>query len=326
MNRCSNEILLARLHSRHAAATPLLYPVSVRRHALDVARLGDCDHHVLFCNQILDVELFGGVDDFGSALVAEALANVGQLVLEDLHLRVVVLENVLQLTDRLLQVLVFLFYLVPLEACKPLQRHGQNRLCLDLAQLETRRQPLPRFVRIGGVPYQLDCGVYVVQGDAQAFEDMGPCLGLGQVEAGAAQNHVVPVLDVVLQHLLEIEDLRAAVDDCQHHHPEGRLQHAVREKLVENDFGLGRPFQLDDDTHAAAPGFVADGGDILDGLVAHQVGHLLKQRRLVDKKRDLGDDDVLASVSPRLDMGACAHLDRTPTCAVRHLHPVHPLG
>jgi hypothetical protein len=38
--------------------------------------------------------------------------------------------------------------------------------------------------------------------------------------------------------------------------------------------------QLDDDAHAVAVGFVADVGDALDALVAHQFGDLLDHRSL----------------------------------------------
>ena len=52
--------------------------------------------------------------------------------------------------------------------------------------------------------------------------------------------------------------------------------------------------ELDDDAHAVAVGLVAQVGDALDPLVAHQVGDLLDQLRLVDLVGDLGDDDRLS--------------------------------
>ena len=68
--------------------------------------------------------------------------------------------------------------------------------------------------------------------------------------------------------------------------------------------------ELDHDAHAVAVGLVAQVGDALDRLLAHQLGDLLDQPRLVHLVRDLGDDDRLP-VARRwvLDLGAGAHLD-----------------
>ena len=49
--------------------------------------------------------------------------------------------------------------------------------------------------------------------------------------------------------------------------------------------------QIDDDAHAVAIRLVADVGDALDRLLAHELGDALDQPRLVDLVRDLGDDD-----------------------------------
>ena len=51
--------------------------------------------------------------------------------------------------------------------------------------------------------------------------------------------------------------------------------------------------ELDHDAHAVAVGLVAQVGDALDLLLAHQLGDALDQPRLVDLVGDLGDDDRL---------------------------------
>ena len=58
--------------------------------------------------------------------------------------------------------------------------------------------------------------------------------------------------------------------------------------------------QLDDDAQALAVRLVAQVGDPLERLVAHQLGDLLDQLRLVDLVRDLGDDDRAAVALGRL--------------------------
>ena len=82
-------------------------------------------------------------------------------------------------------------------------------------------------------------------------------------------------------------------------------------EVVEHDLGHFAALQLDDDAHAVAIGFVAQIGDALDGLLAHQLGDLLEQPRLVDLIRDLGDDDrELVALLALLDRRAGAHHDR----------------
>ena len=73
---------------------------------------------------------------------------------------------------------------------------------------------------------------------------------------------------------------------------------------------IGVALQFDDDAVALAVALVADVGNALDALVAHQLGHLLDHRRLVHLVGNLGDDDGFAVVAARLDVDAAAHDDR----------------
>ena len=73
--------------------------------------------------------------------------------------------------------------------------------------------------------------------------------------------------------------------------PKRRLQLRVLVEIVEHDLRHLAAAQLDDDAHAVAVGLVAKIGDALDGLLAHELGDLLEQPRLVHLIRDLGDDD-----------------------------------
>ena len=94
--------------------------------------------------------------------------------------------------------------------------------------------------------------------------------------------------------LEQVQHLRPAVDDREHDDAEGRLQRGVLVEVVQDDFRHLAALELDHDPHAVAVGLVAQVGDAFDLLVAHQLGDLLDQPRLVDLVRDLGDDDRLA--------------------------------
>ena len=91
-------------------------------------------------------------------------------------------------------------------------------------------------------------------------------------------------------------------------------------KLVEHHVRHGVALDLDDDAHAVAVGFVAQVGDALDLLLAHELRDLLDQRRLVHLIRDLGDDDRLALLADLLHLGLGPHDDGAAARGVGRLH------
>ena len=105
--------------------------------------------------------------------------------------------------------------------------------------------------------------------------------------------------------------------------PKLRLQLRVLVEIVENDLANLAALQVDDDAHAVAIGFVANVGDALDGLLAHQLGDALDQPRLVDLIRNRVDDDRRAIAFLRdLDLGLRAHDHRAAAGEVRLLDAV----
>ena len=56
-----DEVAVLHVHPGHAAAAALLLAVGGQRQRLDVAGLGDRDHHLLVGDQVLDVDLVLGV-------------------------------------------------------------------------------------------------------------------------------------------------------------------------------------------------------------------------------------------------------------------------
>ena len=89
--------------------------------------------------------------------------------------------------------------LLALEAGQPLQLHVEDRLRLELRQLELQLQALARFGGALRSANQLDHFVEVIERDLEAFEDMGPGLGLAQLELGPAPDDFAAELDEVLE-------------------------------------------------------------------------------------------------------------------------------
>ena len=126
----------------------------------------------------------------------------------------------------------------------------------------------------------------MIERDLQPFEDVIARLGLPQLELGAAPDDFAAELDEALDQLEQVQHLRPAADDREHDDAEARLQRRVLVEVVENDLRHFAALQLDDDPHAVAIGFVAQVGDALDRLLAHQIGDPLDQLRLVDLIRE----------------------------------------
>ena len=133
---------------------------------------------------------------------------------------------------------------------------------------------------------------------------------LAQVEHGAARDDLAPVPQERLEHVLEVHQLRLAVQQRDHVDAEHGLHRRLLVEVVEDDVRDLAALQLDHDAHAVLVGLVAQLRDALDQLAAHQVGDALEQPRLVHLVRQLGDDDRLAAVRvDLLDLGLRPHDD-----------------
>ena len=159
----------------------------------------------------------------------------------------------------------------------------------------------------------------------QAFEDVRARLGLAQLELGAPPDDLAAELDEVLDDVDERQHARPAADDRQHDDAERRLQLRVLVEVVEDDLGHLAALQLDDDPHAVAVGLVAQIGDALDRLLAHELGDVLEQPLLVDLVRNLGDDDRdLVALLRLLGRGLGAQRDRAAAGRVGVEDPLAP--
>src|SRR5262245_36634003 len=122
-------VVLLQVHAHHALAAAALLTVRGHGEALDVVRARDRDHHVLFRDQVLELELALGGDDLRAAVVALAvdLFDLEQLLPDQRIDPRLVAEDRPQLADPLHQVLVLVLDPLSLERAQRPQPQVEER-------------------------------------------------------------------------------------------------------------------------------------------------------------------------------------------------------
>ena len=322
-------------HARAALAAAILRPVKRQRHALDIALMGDGDDHVLALDEVLVLHVGAGVRNLGATRRAELVAHGSQFVLDDLLDARAGRKNIKEIGYFRADLVQFVGDLVTPQRGQALQAQVEDGARLFLGKivgavlvdavarivdqpdqrLDVGRRPAPRHqlvarrLRVRRAADQLDHLVDVGDGDGKADQHMSAVARLAQQELGPAAHHLLAEGDEGLQHVDECHHFRLAAVQRHDVGAEGGLQRREAVELVEDDLGVGVALQLDHDAVALPVALVADVGDALDALVAHQFGHLLDHRRLVHLIGNLGDDDGLAVAAALLHMHLAAHDD-----------------
>jgi hypothetical protein len=122
-----------------------------------------------------------------------------------------------------------------------------------------------------------------------------------QFEARATHDHFAPVDEEVLEELLQVENARLAVDQRHHVHAEAVLQLRELEQVVEDDLRDFAALQLDHDAHAGLVRFVAQVGNALEALFAHELANPDEQIGLVHL---VGNSSTMMAWRPPLSMSS----------------------
>ena len=216
---------------------------------------------------------------------------------------------------------MLLLDLVALEAGELLEPQVEDGLGLRPRELEGVDERVARRLAVGGVADDADDLVEVVEGDEQALEDVGPRLGLVELELGPPDDDLFLEGDVRLEHLRQGERARHAADQGDVDDPEGRLHLGVLVELVEHDHRDGLALELDDQAHARAVRLVAQVADLGDLLGLHEIDDVVDQRGAVDLVRQLGDDDGAPVALELLGVRLGADADASAAGAVGLFEP-----
>ena len=91
-----NEVLIARVAAPGSCPTPVLAAEFGQRGTLDITHMRYCDHHLIVGIEILRIEFPCCRDYLRTALVAELIPDLDELILYDLHLQRLIRQHLLK--------------------------------------------------------------------------------------------------------------------------------------------------------------------------------------------------------------------------------------
>ena len=140
-------------------------------------------------------------------------------------------------------------------------------------------------------------------------------LGPAQIMNAAPRDHIAAVIKEMLQHLLQVQKLRAPSAQRHHIDAEAGLQRRAAVQIIQHDFGAGVAAQFHHHPGAVLVGLVTDLLDSGNFLLAGQQGDLLHAAGLVHAVGQFRDHDGIAS-RPFLDFRPGPELNRSAAGAV----------
>ena len=329
----SEEVLFLHLRALHAVAAATLLLVLGERHALDVATVRQRDDTGFVGDEVLDRNLVRIRHDLRATLRVFLLTVLRLDLLEvgaddrvDL-LRVG--QDRLVLGNRRNELGEFFRERLTRETDELVETHLEDRVDLQVGELEALLEARLRLVARLRRADDVDDLVEIVDREEESVDDVLARQRLLEIESRAAGDHLETVIRIALEVILEVEHLRTAADDREQNRAERRLQLRVLVEVVEDDLADRVTLEVDDDADVVldqlaalresrgvlalllrvlgvATGQVADVADALDHLVLHELGHVTDHLRLVDRVRNLGDDDLFAPVLADDDLGLAA--------------------
>ncbi len=270
---------------------------------LHVSTLRHGDDQLVVCYEIFEAQVAFVRDDSAQAGVGEALPYVGQLVFDDGPPPLGVGHDALEFCDQVSKLGEFGAEFVDFQGGETPERHVEDGIRLDFAELEGVHQIRASIRGICGAADDLYDLVDVVDGNDQTLEDVSPRLGLVETELCSPLDHFHLVVEVVADHVGEVQRPGHPVDQRDHVVAEGVLERRVLVELVEHHLGNGVPLQLDHEPGPDPVGrlvsHVGDSGELLRLDLVLDLGHDPLEGHLIGK---LGDDDGGAPLANLLDV------------------------
>ena len=297
-----HEVLLARRHAGAALAAATLGTIGRQRHALDVAAMGDGDDHVLARDQVLDVLLELHRLERGAPFIGELVLHLQQFPTQDGGELLAAAQDLEILGDLVDDLLEIAGDLLALQSGEPLQAQLEDGLRLRLGQAVTAvfadaaaglvdegderrhvvRRPVPphqfgaRKRRVLGLANERDHRVEIGYRHGESDQGVGTLACLAQLVLGAPCDDLLAEGDEGGDHLLQVHELGSPANERQHVDADGGLKRRVAVELVQHHLGHRLASELDHHPQTVAVRLVAQIGDAVDQLLAHDFGDALQ--------------------------------------------------
>ena len=272
------------------------------------------DYHLLICIEVLGVELAGSHHNLGAALIAILLLNLHRLLLDNAELTLGSSKDVAHIVNLSAQLSILFGEFAVLQTGQRTKTHIDNSSCLNLRQIKAIHQGSLSLV---GSLRSLDDShnlVNILLSNQQTLHNVCTTLCGCQVELSTTDNHLVTMLNKVLNHIFEVEQHRTTTYQRDIIYCKRTLQRSILVKSVQHYARHSILFEDDDDTNTLFVTLIVDIGDTLNLLLVDQGRNLLNHLGLIDHIGHLGNDDALTTRSGMLNLGACTHHYPTTTC------------
>ena len=131
---------------------------------------------------------------------------------------------------------------------------------------------------------------------------MCPLACAPQQERCTAADNIFAVFEEIPQHLAKIQRKRNTIDQGNIDDTECRLQRGKLVKLIDDNFGFGTFFEVDDNSHSGAVGVILHVGDIRDFPVFDGIGDTLDYGAFENLVGNLSNDNLFPSSSQLFGM------------------------
>ena len=146
---------------------------------------------------------------------------------------------------------------------------------------------------------------------------MRPVARLAQIKNRSAGNNLAPVRQECFQYLPEVQQFGLALVQRDHVYAEDTLQWRLLVEVVEHNVGHFPAPQFNHDAHAVFVRLVAQFGNALDALFAHEIRDFFNQTSFIHLIRQLGDNNrFLTAFIDDLDIGPRPNVHTATTRSV----------
>ena len=308
-----NEVLVTSSTTLRAYTTTILSAILSKWSTLDVAHMRDGDYHIVISIEILWVELLRRIHNLGTTLIAVSVLHLDKLVLNDLQLHLDTCQYIVEVVNLTLQLGTLILQFFNLQACQLTQTHLGNSRRLNLAQTKTLLQSLLCQIVITRVSDNMYNFVNIILRNDKTLHNMHTLLRLLQIKASTTYNHIVTMLNEVLNQILQVQEHRATVNQRNVVNGKRCLQLGILEKCIEHHISRRIALNLNSDTSTLTVTLIVDMRDTLQLLLIDQLADTLNHLGLIDHIWNLRNDNCLVTCRRGFNLCTSTHHHATTT-------------